>query len=365
MAFKALKFRLYPNAEQRVFLEKTFGCCRKIWNLMLEDKIACFQATGELLQNHPAQYKGQYPFLKEVDSSALSYVQMHLQSAFRGFFREPKKGFPQFKSSKRSKKSFTTNRISLLNREIKLAKAGAVKARIHRRPDPDWRLRSATITREADGTYYASILFQIPLQDNKGRTVKASDRAIGLDFKLNGLFMDSNGNTGSEHKFFAESQRKISKLRRRLSRKTKGGKNYEKQKRKTAKQHRHIANQRKDHLHKLSTEIANRFEIVCVENLSLKEIANTRFGLGKSTLDNGYGMFVKMLEYKQKDRGHILVKVGKWYPSSKTCSACGRKITLSLSERSFRCECGHIMDRDHNAAINIRNEGLRLLGATV
>jgi len=236
---------------------------------------------------------------------------------------------------------------------------GVIKAVIHRSPAEDWKLKSATVSQCSDGTYYVSVLFEY---DKAVEPVPVtSERAIGLDYKSDGLYMDSNGDLGSNHKRYRESQQKLAKAQRKLSRMTKGSKNYEKQQKYIGKIHRHIANQRLDSLHKKSTEIANRYDIVCVESLDMKAMANKGFGNGKATYDNGYGMFIQMLEYKQADRGHYLVKVDKWYPSSQICCCCGKRHKLELSDRIYVCECGNIRDRDENAAINIKHEGLRLL----
>ena len=194
-----------------------------------------------------------------------------------------------------------------------------------------------------------------------------SSNAIGLDYKSDGLYMDSNGNAADMPKYYREAQKKLARAQRVLSRRTGNGKgkakskNYIKQQLKVAKIHKHISNQRLDTLHKKSTEIANQYDIVCVETLNMKAMSNRSFKNGKATLDNGYGMFLNMLEYKLSERGKYLVKVDKWYPSSQICSCCGKKQKMKLSDRTYRCTCGMIMDRDYNAAINILNEGLRLL----
>ncbi len=178
--------------------------------------------------------------------------------------------------------------------------------------------------------------------------------------------MDSNGNIGSNHKFYRESQKKLAKEQKRLSRK-KGSKkneakskNYLKQQERVNRIYRHIANQRLDNLHKLSNEIANHYDVVCVESLNMQNLSNKGFKNGKATMDNSYGMFLNMLEYKLKDRGKHFVKVDKFYPSSQICSKCGARHKLSLNERTYKCSCGHVMDRDLNAAINIKREGLNL-----
>ena len=181
--------------------------------------------------------------------------------------------------------------------------------------------------------------------------------------------MDSNGNVGTNHKYYRESHRKLARAQRRLSRmqgscknEAKSG-NYRKQLRKVNRVHRHIANQRLDNLHKISTGIANRYDVVCVESLNMRAMTNKGFGNGKSTLDNGYGMFLSMLEYKLADRNKYLIKVDKWFPSSQICHCCGslHPEMKNLRVRTMKCDCGLTMSRDRNAAINILQEGLRTL----
>ena len=324
---RAIKYRLYPTEEQKVFFAKTFGCVRKVYNLMLSDQIKSYQNTGELCKATPAMYKEKYPFLKEVDSLALANAWINLQAAFSNFFgrtRKKKNGFPKFKSFKRSKRVYTTNNqkggIAILDNSIKLPKIGAVEAVIHRIPDEQWVLKSATISQNRDGKYYASVLFVF--EEEKLTYKIDTNNAIGLDYASDGLYVDNNGNIGTNHKFYRESQDKLAKAQRKLSR-MKGSKkhekkssNYLKQLCKVNKIHRHIANQRKDNLHKLSTEIANRYDVVCVEDLNMKAMSNKGFGNGKATMDNGYGSFVSMLDYKLSARNKYLVKVDKWYPSS-------------------------------------------------
>ena len=308
-----MKYRLYPTKEQAALFAKTFGCCRKIWNLMLSDKILSYETTRSFGRQTPAMYKAEYPYLKEVDSLALANVQLHLQQAMKNHFVSGHCRFPRFKSSKHSRKSYTTN--------------------------------------------------------NQKGTVAVLEHAIGLDYKSDGLYMDSTGMIGSDHEYYRESQTKLAKAQRRLSRKqgSKKGeqksRNYLKQQRKVGKIHRHIRNQRLDSLHKQSTEIANQMDVVCVESLNLRSMSNKGFGNGKATLDNGYGMFLNMLEYKLAERGKYFVRIDKWFPSSQRCYRCGKMKKMRLEEREYRCSCGYVCDRDLNAAKNILQEGLRLLRA--
>lgn len=386
----AIKCRIYPTKEQQVLFAKTFGCCRKIYNLMLSDKIESYKNCKSFGTQTPAMYKDEYPYLREVDSLALANVQLHLQAAMRNHFSKKRKkrtGFPKFKSKRKSRKSYTTNNqngsVAILDsKHIKLPKAGIVKAVIHRHPEPGWSVKSVTISQNNDGTYYASFLFEYEKDINP---VPISNNAIGLDYASNGLYVDDQGNIGTNHKYYREGHKKLAKAQRKLSRMlehntdhyegTKNNqrpvykrpleecKNIQKQKRIIAKIHRHIANQRFDNLHKISTEIANRYDIVCVETLNMKSLSNKKFRNGKATMDNGYGMFCDMLSYKLAARGKYFSKVGKWFPSSQICHQCGciHKEMKDLNIRKMKCDCGLTMSRDQNAAINIKKEGLRLL----
>ncbi|MGF0143759.1 RNA-guided endonuclease TnpB family protein [Sharpea azabuensis] len=370
-----MEYRVYPTAEQSTMFSKTFGCSRKIYNLMLSDKIEGYRTTGKFPAVTPVQYKDEYPYLREVDSLALANVQMNLQAAFRHAFRKSHKknnGFPKFKFAKHFRRSYTTNNqkgtVAIIdNKYIRLPKIGKVKAVIHRIPDSSWILKSATVSQESDGRYYVSVLFEFENAENNYIVDKAN--AIGLDYASDGLYVDSNGNAGTNHKYYRESHDKLAKAQRKLSR-MKGSKkhedksnNYIKQLRKVNKIHRHIANQRLDNLHKISTEIANQYDVVCVESLNMRSMANRGFGNGKATLDNGYGMLLNMLEYKLSDRNKYLIKVNKWFPSSQICSCCNtlHPEMKDLSKRKMICDCGLTISRDQNAAINILNEGLRLL----
>ena len=374
MTNRAIKYRAYPITEQSVMFAKTFGCCRKVYNLMLSDKIENYKSTGKFVTVTPAKYKKDYLYLKEVDSLALANVQLNLQSAFKNRFSKSRKknnGFPKFKSAKRSRKSYTTNNqhgtIAITDNSIRLPKIGHVKAIIHRKPDDNWIIKSATVSQESDGKFYISVLFEIP--DTINTYVADTTNAIGLDYASDGLYVDNNGNVGTNHKYYRESHDKLAKAQRKLSR-MQGSKkheiksnNYIKQLRKVNKIHRHIANQRLDNLHKISTEITNQYDVICVESLNMKSMSNKGFGNGKATLDNGYGMFLSMLEYKLSERNKYLVKVDKWFPSSQICHCCGEvhPEMKNLTIRTMKCDCGLTISRDQNAAINILREGLRIL----
>ena len=278
-----------------------------------------------MLRNTPASYKKEYPWLKEVDSLALANVQLHLESAFHKFFREPSAGFPRFKSKKSSRKSYTTN---VVNGNIFL-----------------------------EGKYFASLLFCC---ENQTAEKRPAEKFIGIDFAMQGMCVFSTGKRAEYPMFYRNTEKKLAREQRKLSRYQKGSQNYKKQKKRVALCHEKIRNQRKDFQHKLSASLAESFDAVCVEDLNLKGMAGG-LHLGKGVHDNGYGLFLSMLEYKLEERGKYLIKVDRYFASSKICSVCRKKKEeLSLSDRIYYCECGNRMDRDVNAAVNIMNEGKRI-----
>lgn len=377
----AIKCRIYPNDSQIVMIEKTFGCVRKIWNLMLNDRNNIYKKDKTIYKPRPAMYKDEYPYLKEVDSLALTNAQLNLEKAFNDFYKDLKsnkskserKGLPKFKSKKKSRKSYTTNMVNnnivLTDKYLKLPKIGKIKIKLHRPYKNDHFLKSVTVSKNTKGDYYASLLFEY--EDNISLIPKDKiNTIIGLDYKSDGLYIDSEGHKADMPHFYKKSQKKLSKAQRKLSKKIGNKKNEEKsnnfykQLKKVNTIHVKIANQRKDFLHKLSNEITNHYELICTEDLNMKALSNKGFKNGKATLDNGYGMFIDFLEYKQERKGHHLIKVDKFFPSSQLCSDCGHKDSKmkDLSLRTYECpHCGKVIDRDLNAAINIKNEGLRLL----
>ena len=366
MANRACKFRIYPTQEQKIQFVKTFGCVRFIYNKMLEDKIAYYQQTKKKLNNTPAQYKEAFPFLKDVDSMALCNAQMNLQNAYNNFFSRPKVGFPKFKSRRNSRKSYTTNcingNITLENGFLKLPKLkGLVKVKQHRQIPDDWKLKSVTVSQSASGKYYASILFEY---ENQVPEQELHD-FLGLDFSMHELYRDSNGNEPSYPRYYRQSEQKLKKEQRKLSHMQKDSKNREKQRVKVAILHEKVANQRRDFLHKLSRKLANAWDCICIENLNMQAMAQA-LHFGKSVCDNGWGMFTEFLRYKLEEVGKKLVKIDRFFASSQICSCCGYKNpdTKDLSVRAWDCpECGTHHDRDVNAAVNIRNEGMRLVSA--
>lgn len=354
---------------QQELLVKTFGCCRFVYNKCIDEQKRRY-AVGEKHMSYfdmnaycTQVLKHQYEFLREPDKFALSNTVHALHEGYQRFFNRTGK-YPKYKLKRKSKCSYTTNitngNIVVSDDFIKLPKLGNVKAVIHRHVLDDWKLKSATVSMEADGSYYVSVLYEYEADI----VVNHDSNAIGLDYKSQGLYTDSNGYCARMPHFYKKSMKRLGRFQRKLSKCTSGSNNREKQRKKVAKLHRHVANQRKDFLHKLSTETANQYGIVCVESLNMRSMANKGFKNGRSTLDNGYGMFLNMLEYKLKDRGKVLVRVDKWFPSSQICSCCGEqnKELKDLSIRRWICPCcGMEHDRDVNAAVNILREGMKML----
>lgn len=363
---KAYKFRIYPNTEQKIMFAKTFGCVRFIYNKMLSDKIEYYKEKKEKLNNTPAQYKTEFEWLKEVDSLALSNAQMNLQKAYNNFFTNPKTGFPKFKSKHKNKKSYTTNNqkgsITLEKGYLKLPKINdLIQVKQHRRIPSDYKIKSVTISQTPSGKYYASVLFEYEnqVQQTEMQTF------LGMDFSMHELYIDSNGNEPAYPRYYRQAEKKLKKEQRKLSLMKKGSNNRNKQRIKVAKLHEKIANQRKDFLHKQSRQIANAYDCVCIENLDMKAMSQC-LKFGKSVSDNGWGIFTVFLKYKLEEMGKRLVKIDKFFASSQICSNCGYKNTKTkdLSVRKWDCpNCGTHHDRDINAAINIRNEGMRIVFA--
>lgn len=360
---KAFKFRLYPTVEQALFFNKTFGCCRLVYNTMLSERNESYKSTSKSSSRTPAEIKKEFSFLKEVDSSALANEWTNLNVAYRNFFRDKKVGFPKFKSKKNDKKSYKTyGTINVLNGFVKLPKVGFIKCRTHREVPTDWKIKSATISQTPSGKFYISILCEY--ESNIQPIIPNKNKSVGIDYKSNGFGVTSSGEILSSHRYFRENQSKLTMEQRRLSRKKKGSKNYEKQRLKVAKIHEHISNCRKDQAHKLSYYFAENFDIVCLEDLNLQSIAQS-LRLGKSTNDNGFGMFRNFLAYKMQDRSKYLIYIDKWDATSTVCSTCGsyhKDIVNSLSVRKWTCpDCGTHHDRDINAAKNILRLGLEKL----
>jgi putative transposase len=369
---KAYVYRIYPNLDQKILINKTFGCVRFVYNQMLSERKAIYQKYKENKQDikgqrysTPADYKKDNQWLKEVDSLALANAQLNLNTAFNNFFRDKTVGFPRFKSRHRDRKSYTTNNQGGTIRfsdekTIRLPKLKDVSIKQHRQLPEGSTIKSATISQTPTGKYYISVLIEYHTDIKQVKPMY--ETTVGLDYSSKSLYIDSQANSAEYPGFYRKSEEKLKKEQRKLSKRKKGGKNREKQKQKVARLHEKIANQRKDFLHKLSRQITNAYDTVVIEDLNMRGMAQG-LKLAKSTNDNGFGMLKTFLEYKLKEEGKYFVTIDKWYPSSKLCHICGTvNNELTLADRVWICRCGAVLERDVNAAINIKNEGCRMIG---
>ena len=359
MIKRAYKYRIYPNNEQKVFFAKCFGCARFFYNKSLSDMNEIYKSTGKFKNITPASYKEDYPFLKEVDSLALSNAQLNRNAAFKGFFSH-KTGFPKFKS-KRNDQSYTTNnqgsvKFSNNDRYITVPKCSRIRIKKHR--DFYGDIKSITVSMTTDNKYYISLLVE---EENK--PLKESNKIIGLDLGIKDLIVDSNGHKYKNHKYLTKSQNKLTKEQRKLSKMVKGSNNRNKQRIKVARLHKHIQNQRNDYLHKLSKKIIDENQIICIESLLVKDMMNDS-KLARNISDVSWYRLVSMLLYKADWYNRKVIKVPSTYPSSQFCSKCSYKnsITKDLTIRKWTCpKCGSIHDRDINAAKNILSKGIEIL----
>ena len=365
---KAYKIRLYPNAEQQIFFAKSFGCSRFIWNKMLGDKIDHFKATKTTLNNTPAQYKKEFEWLKEVDSLALANVQQNLRAAYSKFFKGGT-GFPKFKK-KGVRDSYTTNNqkgtVAVTKNTVKLPKIGHINAKF---PDKiNGLIKSATVSRNPSGKYFVSLLVETIVNELPKTTSN-----IGIDLGLTDFIALSDGTKVANPKFLSKLQDKLAREQKILAkrravakadqRKLAESRNYQKQKLKVAKIYEKITNSRQDFLHKLSFNLVKNHDVIAIEDLNVKGMVKNR-KLAKVISDSSWSAFTTMLAYKADWYGKQLVKIDRWFPSSKTCSNCNHLLTkaeLPLSVRTWNCPtCSQQNDRDINASINILNEGLKL-----
>lgn len=357
----AFRFRIYPNEVQTNLILQTFGCTRFVYNKILAKADEIYKLEGKSKIITPASLKTEFQFLKEVDSLALANAQMNVKTAFTNFFQK-RTDFPKFKSKKTARKSYSTNSVNnsirIEDNSIKLPKLGLVKIKLHRSIPQNYKIKSATISQEPNGAFYVSILTEF---EKDIKEVPSDNNIVGLDFSMKELFVSSDNQRADYPRFFRKLETKLAKAQRELSRKVKFSSNWNKAKLKVAKIHQSIKNSRKDFLHKLSKELVTKYNAIIIEDLNMKGMSGA-LNFGKSVADNGWGMFTTMLQYKAMFLGKQVIKIDKWFPSSKTCSCCGNiKDSLSLGERVYNCECGHTMDRDLNASINIREVGRTLL----
>ncbi len=371
---RSYRFRIYPNPSQKELIEKTLGCSRQVYNDFLSMCIESYKADKNysikkynLVKLLP-EYKKTFPYLKEVDSIALQQTVVHLFDAYMNFFRH-NATFPKFKKKKNDYGYTTTkinNSIYFAEDDIQIPKLGRVKVKLHRHLPESFKFTMVSVSRKGK-YYYVSLIGEEEYLDY-GEYIKESlnpNDSIGLDFSLAHLFVDSNGNHLDMPTYYQDSLTKLAKEQRKLSRMKKDSTHYQKQLMRIKNLHEHIANQRKDFLHKVSRKLANTYDYVFVENLDLKEMSerkdNLKFGI--TIFDLGYGTFLSYLKYKLEWLNKKLIKVDRYFPSSQLCSCCNyQKTNLTLNQRSWICpECGSKHDRDYNAAINIKKEGIRMI----
>ena len=360
------KYRIYPTKEQVHMLNQMFGCVRFVYNHYLSKRNENTKLNYYDCQKDLPKLKEEYSFLKETDSMSLQLAVRALFSAF------DKKQKPRYKSKHNHKDSYTTclvnKNIAILDkRHLKLPKLKSMKIKMHRDLPENAKIKRATISRTPSGKYYVSLTVEF----ETANVIDISDKTgfLGLDYSSTHLYVDSNGEKADMPHYYRNTLERLSYEQRILSRKEKGSKRYEKQRMKVAKLQEKVANQRRDFQHKLSRKIANSYMVVCVEDINLIEFQKEtkELKLNKATLDNGFGQFRTLLEYKLKDNGGQMLKANKWFASSKICHYCGEANTsLQLEERTWECEnCHTVHERDINAAINLRNKGVEMMYKTI
>lgn len=361
---KAYKYRIYPNKTQIQLIEKHFGSTRFLYNYYLEyrqkayvngnQKVGYMVTQAELTKLKKLE---EYKWLNECGSQSLQMALRDLDSAYGRFFKK-QGGYPKFKSKKHTSQSFTApQNIKVANNRVYLPKftKDGIKTKFHREIPKEAIFKQATISRQ-NNQYFVSIL----IDDNNPipKPTKAKN-AVGLDMGLTDLIITSDGKKYENKKYFVKSQKTLKKLQRRVFKKQKGSNNRHKAKLKVQKLHTKISNQRKDTLHKISNEITNQYDIICLETLNVKGLIKNR-RLAKSIADVAWSEFIRQLEYKSEWKGKTVLKIDQWFPSSQICSNCGASSgKKELNIRKWEChECHVKHDRDINASINIRNYGL-------
>jgi putative transposase len=357
---RAYQFRFYPTASQKINLAQTFGCVRFVYNWgLLTRKTAYFQHGESLSYNDLAaglpNLKHAYPWLAQVSSVPLQQALRHLDRAFVNFFEGRAKS-PTFKKKQHEQSAtYASTAFRWDGKALTLAKMQVpLDIRWHRSLPTDAKPSSVTISKDSANRYFVSILVEEEI-----KPLPTTPKMVGLDLGIKSLVALSTGESVGNPRYFAKDEKRLAKAQRRLARKNKGSKNRHKARFKVARLHARIADRRRDYQHKLSTRIVHENQVICVESLAVKNMVKNH-SLAKAIADVGWGEFVRQLEYKATWYGRTLVKIDRWYPSSKTCSACKQVLdSLTLDRREWVCpECGVVHDRDTNAAMNILAEGL-------
>jgi len=360
---RCYKFRLDPTpAQEHAFVVFT-GCRRFAWSWALTRKREVYQAMGKGLGYNALAAelvllkKSEAPFLKDCHSQVLQQTLMDLEKAFKAFFGK-RAGFPSLKSRRRSPHAFRIpQNVTVIDGRVSIPKVGLVKARLHR--PMDGTVKSATVKQESDGHWYVVFVSHAEVPD----VIPACDQPCGIDVGLSSFVTLDDGTKVAPPKFYRRGQRRLTRLQRQLSRCQRASRSRAKAKARVARHHHRTANRRSDFLHKLSRGLVARHDTLCVEDLNLSALVRTKLrGHSKSWSDAAAGAFLRMLDYKSLWNGGQVVKVGRWFPSSKTCHRCRSVQPLGLSDRRWTCaQCGAVHDRDQNAAMNLLSEGLRLL----
>ena len=363
--FRSYRFRVYPNKKQETLIQKTFGCVRFVYNQCLAYKIDKYENEDICLSRIDVNnyknrvLKNQYEWLREVDKWALDNAVINLDSAYQKFFKEHS-GFPKFKSKKTSRKSYKTNSnitVNFDNRQIKLPKLKWIKARGIKKFDG--KIKSVTVSQTPSGKYFCSIL----VEKEDETPLPKTNCNIGIDLGVKDFAITSDGIKYNNPKYRAKSEKKVIKLQRQLSRKSKGSSNRNKARIKFARAWEKVVNQRTDFLQKLSTELIRNYDIICLEDLNIIRMLKNH-NMAKSITDCPWYEFIEMLQYKADWYGKTISIIDRFYPSSQTCSCCGYiNITVrDLSVRQWVCpECMTNHDRDVNAAKNILKQGLLMV----
>lgn len=359
---KATKIRLYPSKEQTLLIEKTFGCCRFIFNHFLDVKIKHYEETKKQFSYFDLtkllselRNSDQFPWLKEVSNYSLRGSLRALDNAYKRFFKQ-KLGFPKFKSKGKSRDSFNVDSNIKVNDDGTVTIPMMGKIPYRGKVNNLVKLRNITIFKDSDGNYYASLC-----GDYIHEELEKSDKSVGVDLGIKNFAILSDGQVFENNNFLRRKEKKLKFLQRKASKATGNAKL--KKKKIVAKQHFKVRCAREQYLHQVSNKIVRENQTIVIENLAVKNMAKNS-KLAKSIHDVSWGKFIRMLTYKSEWNGRDLKVIGRFFPSSKTCSNCGTiKEELKLNERTFKCgSCGHEMDRDLNAALNILNEGLNPSG---
>lgn len=362
---RAFKFRIYPNNKQSELINKTIGCSRFVYNYFLDSKIKYYEANNKGLSYNECsksltalKSNSDTMFLKEVDKFSLQNSLRDLEDAFKNFFNGS--GYPKFKSKRKSKLSYktnlTNNNIKVFKNKIKLPKLGLVKRRGYKHINPN-KIISATISKSKSDKYYCSLIVDVDI-----KPLDKTDSNIGIDLGVKDFAVISNGKIIKSPKILSKYEKKIKKLQHNLSRKTYGSRNYHKQKIKLAKAHEKIANIREDFLNKISTKLIRENQIICLEDLNIKDMLRNK-DLSKAIADVSLYKFINKLMYKAEWYGRSIIKIDRFYPSSQLCNICNYKNekVKDLSIRKWTCPICHTQhNRDFNASLNILKEGLRI-----